>query len=63
MDTWLKTVGDSSAVSQKEMINQMWTGAYEPTQTVQPDVALTGNTAVIPCEMWGIGWVHSKAWR
>ena len=62
MDAWLKKVGDKGALSEAEMLKQMWNGNSEPPKTADPELVKSGNTVALRCATPGasIGYVLKR---
>ncbi|WP_138994525.1 sulfatase [Larkinella sp. C7] len=62
MDAWLKNVGDKGAMSEAEMLKQMWNGNSEPPKTADPELVKSGNAVALRCATPGasIGYVLNR---
>jgi len=60
---WTKKVGDKGALSEPEMVKQMWNGSSEPPPTAKPQFITSGNGIKITCATKGasIGYRIQKA--
>ena len=53
LQSWIKTVGDKSAIPEKEMVKQMWNGGAQAPSTQDPETSLSKDGLKISCKTQG----------